>query len=340
MEAAHPIEIDPVTLETREMVVLPGVRGSLTAHPKFDRATDELISFGYIPPASKVNYYVHRAGQPVHVGAVEFAENAAGKFYSRMPHDFACTERWSVFYDSPPIRFYPPVLFGLSSAVDPTPSRLVFVPRHNSSAVRSVPVESGAVFHFANAYESDGGVVTVVGCKSGQTGSYFNLDAARFVPYLYEWRIDVNRDVLISEGFLLSDGQRVAMEFPGVNDRFAMRKTRFTFGMTIAEEADAGEGARGITKYDHVAGRAETFRLAGGGDWHFQEPLFVGSGEAAEDAGSLVTFVFDRRTELSSLLIVDASTMTQTALIPLGTRVPMGFHTLFLDRSQLTSQKK
>ncbi len=271
----------------------------------------------------------------MHVGAVEFAENAAGKLYSRMPHDFACSERWSLFYDSPPTRLHLPGLLGLSRAADPVPARLVFVPRHNSSLVRAVPVESGAVFHFANAFEEEGGVLTVVGCKSNQTGSYFNLEANRHVPYLYEWRVDVERGALLSERFLLSDGgARVPLEFPNVNERFALRKTRFTFGMAMAEDGHAGEGGRGISKYDHAAGRAETFRLPGG-EWRFQEPLFVGSGAEEEDAGSLVTFVFDRRTELSSLLIVDAATMRQTALVPLGTRVPMGFHTLFLSRAQL-----
>ena len=338
MEAAHPIEIDPVTLETRGMVVLPGMRSSLTAHPKFDRAADELVSFGYIPPSSAVHYYVHRGGQPVHVGAVEFAETAEGKLYSRMPHDFACTERWSLFYDSPPIRLHPLVLFGLSGAADPVPARLVFVPRHNSSAVRAVAVEPGAVFHFANAFEENG-VVTVIGCKSNQTGSYFNLEANRHIPYLYEWRVDVQRGVLVSERFLPSQlpSGRVALEFPSVNERFAMRKTRFTYGMTIAADSEEHEGGRALARYDHEQERATLFELPGG-DWRFQEPLFVGSGAEAEEAGSLVTFVFNRASGLSSLLIVDAATMGQTALVPLGTRVPMGFHTLFLSRAAAARQ--
>ncbi len=337
MEAAHPIEVDPVTLETRGPVVLPGVTGSFTAHPKYDPVADELISFGYIPPSSSLRYYVHKRGKAVHVGAVDFAAGGGNKLYSRMPHDFACTQKWSLFYDSPASRMHPMVMLGLSPAQDPAPARLVWVPRHNSSDLRWAQTKSGAVFHFANAWEEeDSNIVTLIGCRSNRTRFYFNLDEEPMLPFLYEWKIDVATNKLVSERHLLDQsGRRVAMEFPSVNERLATRKTRFTYGMAMYENGltSSSGGGGGVVKYDHAAGSSTVLRLPG--NWSYHEPHFVASGQEAEDEGSLVAFVMDRDKSVSWLLVLDAATMAQQALVPLGTRVPMGFHTHFLSRIDL-----
>jgi len=73
----------------------------------------------------------------------------------------------------------------------------------------------------------------------------------------------------------------------------------------------------------------------------------------------VITFVLDKSTNLSSLLILDAQTMLPVVMVPLGTRVPFGqknankknlsltlfffvqgFHTTFLSAKDLAASRK
>lgn len=340
MEAAHPLEVDPVTLNTIGLRPLPGVKGSFTAHPKYDEETRELISFGYIPPGSGLAYYVHGPGGDVFSSRVEFGSVAGSASFMRMPHDFAASKKYSCFYDTPAVRVHPLVMMGLASlaGADPVPPRMVYFPRR-SNATRSVPVSGGSVFHFVNAWD-DGDDLVVVACLTNRTRFYFNLlemERDGLLPYLFEWRIDTRRNVLVHEKYLLDQhGSLVSMEFPGVSSAVNMQRPRFIYGAALVPEDEGRSGNRisGVTKYHYGQDRSEVYQFGAGR--YGQEPLFVPDpAGGSEDAGALLTFVFDRSSGLSSLLILDAATMTARALVGLGTRVPMGFHTLFLSTAQL-----
>ena len=337
MEAALPVQVDPETLETAsDLSTLNGaLQSSLTAHPKYDADSDELVAFGYMPPGSSLSYYVFRGsdGKAVHSSKIDFGEQTASSQYWRMFHDFAITDNYSIFYDSPAQRLHPGSLLHMPLPPDPIPSRLVWVERH-SNITHSAPVSLGSVFHYVNAWE-DGSKVVLVGCRSSQKKFY--LDIQYHIPYLHEWVIDLKTGTA-TEKPLLSGGNRIAMEFPQINARKTRKRMRFVYGMAFAPD-DAESVGVGIVKYDYETGAVQRYSF--GKDCYGQEPQFVHdpAPDAPEDSGSLITFVFDRATNSSSLYIIDAAKMTPAAIIPLATRVPMGFHTLFLSAEQLKKKE-
>ena len=58
-------------------------------------------------------------------------------------------------------------------------------------------------------------------------------------------------------------------------------------------------------------------------------------GNAAEDEGYLMTFLYNYKTESSSYCIWDAQTMDEILRVPIKKRVPIGFHGIFVDEKDL-----
>jgi carotenoid cleavage dioxygenase len=83
-----------------------------------------------------------------------------------------------------------------------------------------------------------------------------------------------------------------------------------------------------IAKYDLANGVTVT-RHDMGPNATFGEPVFVPrDGATAEDDGYVVTYVFDKATETSRFVVLDAADMTAApiATVQLPQRVPNGFH--------------
>lgn len=85
---------------------------------------------------------------------------------------------------------------------------------------------------------------------------------------------------------------------------------------------------RGINKYDRSTGELSTWDA--GGDQP-DEALFVAAGDA-EDAGYLVSVVFDRTAATRYVAVLDATQIAAgpIAKIRLPRRVPFGFHGTWL----------
>ena len=125
------------------------------------------------------------------------------------------------------------------------------------------------------------------------------------------------------------------MEFPVIHPSYNMRTIRYIYGVHITP--DEKRNINGIVKYDLKTESAEILSFGDGN--HSQEALFVPTPNGiAEDDGSLLTYVFNPRQNTSSLQIINATTMRIQTVIPLHTRVPMGFHTLFLSQEQLAAK--
>src|SRR5437764_2034438 len=96
VEVALPIELDR-RLETVGPVDFGGIDTAFTAHGKFDPGTGELLAFGYQFAGAHLTFYrIDRAGQVVERRVID-VDTAC------FMHDFAITERYAVFFDTPAV---------------------------------------------------------------------------------------------------------------------------------------------------------------------------------------------------------------------------------------------
>jgi carotenoid cleavage dioxygenase-like enzyme len=327
MEAALPTRMDPRTLETLGELDFDGrLAGPMTAHPKRDPETGELLFFGYSPFPPYLQYHVaDRDGRLVRTEAIDLA-------WPTMMHDFAITRDHVVFLLCP-IVFSFENLAERGGAFTWEPergTRLGVMPRTGGNAdVRWFETDPCYVFHPMNAYD-DGDTIVL------DVARYNRLDfmrpaAARDPGYrddnvarMHRWRIDRAAGVVRSTP--LDD---FVAEFPRVDERRVGRRHRF--GYAAARERADAEGARplftAVRRYDLERGTTTTRHFGAGNG--VGEPVFVPRhAGAGEDDGWVLVLAYDQARNASEFLILDAADVAgePAARIRLPHRVPYGFH--------------
>ncbi|WP_158880673.1 carotenoid oxygenase family protein [Amycolatopsis anabasis] len=327
--------------------------GGYTAHPKRDPETGELHAVSYsFSQGNQVRYSVidvhGRARRTVDVEVTG----------SPMMHDFSLTEKHVVFYDLPvtfdpaqavtgtvpallrrPAQLVLSALIGRVRVPDPItamiarrnrpngpmpyrwdpkyPARVGVMPRDGGAAdVRWFEVEPCYVFHPLNAYDEGDTVVLDVVRHPKMFATNFN-GPDEGGPTLDRWTVDLNAGK-VREERLDDRGQ----EFPRVDERLVGKRHRYGYAMQAATGAIATDS---LLKHDLVAGTTSV-RSFGAGTQTGEFVFVPNSGDAAEDDGVLMGFVFDAATRRSDLTLLDAGTLETVAAIHLPNRVPHGFH--------------
>lgn len=317
LEAAPPTEVT-MDLETVGVYDFDGaLQGPMTAHPKVDPETGELVFFGYGPFPPYARVHVADAAGRLHT-SVDIDLPAAV-----MMHDFAVSARHIVLFDLPAVFDLPAMIAG-GPGIRWEPSngaRIGVMDRTDLAAgVRWFEMDLFWMFHVLNAYD-DGDAVVVEGCRTTRLNAAFGEEMADRPPppMLHRWRIDLATGTVTEEQ--LDDR---AGDFPRLNDDHAGRAARYgyvghTRGWTAEVEFD------GFVKHDLQTGTSSVFRYG---------PTAV-AGEAAfapdptrtgEDQGWLLNYVYDKADDTSSLVVVDAEQMEEVARVHLPRRVPLGFH--------------
>lgn len=160
-EGHQPFEIDPDTLDPRGYAA--EYAGRVTAHPKLDPKTGEMVWFGYgvgpHPFSTTMSYGVSDASGKV-VRRSDFEAP-----YSAMVHDFLVTENYVLFPVMPLTGSLERAMKGLPGyAWEPDkPSYVGLMKRGDDvSAIRWFTTKPGYVFHPMNAYEADGRIIAEV----------------------------------------------------------------------------------------------------------------------------------------------------------------------------------
>jgi carotenoid cleavage dioxygenase len=340
-EAGLPHALDPRTLETlgpfdydgaltRPMdpelaqglgLDAPGgeVPGIMTAHPKVDPETGELLFFGYSPFPPFLVYYCVDAG-----GRLTRRVPLDPPFAS-MQHDFVATRNHVVF----PVF---PAVFDLA-LIEQTGSPLGWQPERGAH-LGVMPRSGGAddvvwietdpcyVFHFMNAWEDGGRIVTEV--ARYPVLPLFGYDAGEYAS-LHRWTIDLAAGSVKSEP--LDDA---TIEFPRLDERRAGLPYRHGYAAAMLP----GSGLEPaqlrfdtIVHYDLARGRRRAHRLRPGSATG--EPVFVPrSPQAEEGDGFLLAAVYRGDENRSDLLVLDARDVEAEPLarVRLPHRVPFGFH--------------
>jgi carotenoid cleavage dioxygenase-like enzyme len=327
MEAAFPTRMQPATLETLGEFDFEGrLIGPMTAHPKMDPETGEMLFFGYSPFPPFLQYHVaDRSGALVRSEVIDVA-------WPSMIHDFAVTKDHVIFILCPLVFSFENMAArgGAFSWEPERGTRLGVMPRSGGNAdVRWFETEASYVFHPMNAY-ADGDAILLDVARYGRldfmtaqaldSQTYRDENAAR----MHRWRIDLR-----GGGVKSTPLDDIVAEFPRIDERRLGRRHRF--GYTVAREPDANESARpvftAIRKYDLERGTTESRRF--GAENGVGEPLFVPRTDAAaEDDGWVLVLAYDQARNASDFYVLDARNVAgePVARVTLPHRVPYGFH--------------
>lgn len=300
---------------------------AMTAHPKIDPATGELVFFGYwfLPPY--LTYHVaNAAGELVLSQQVDLPASV-------MMHDFAITPNWVIFMDLP-------IVFDLQLAMqgadfpfewrpDAHGARFGLMPRAGGD-VTWIDIDPCYVFHVLNAWEDAEGNVALEAVrhpKMWENGPHeFGSETP---PALWRWMIDPVGAQVTSSAAIAEP----AVEFPMVDPRMVGQRSRHGFAVRSVTPGEQGISA--VFKFDLMSGNTTHYTYEE--RYQSDEALFVPGG-AGDDAGWLMSYVFDRSTGRSELVVLDASSIEggPIARILLPRRVPFGFHGKWIDMSEAT----
>ena len=321
-EPSQPTVISLPDLKTQGPTDFDGkLTHPFTAHPKIDKKSGEMIAYGYSFQAPFVSYSViDQGGNLVHTSPITIPR-------SIFMHDFAATEKYTLFLDFPITLDVGRAIAG-GPAVDFEPqygSRIGVMPRFGTDGdVRWFDVETGVVIHTANAWD-EGDEVVLQASRSNTAdiagaGTSEGNNLQENQGRLHEWRINLKTGA-VSERTL----SETPCDFTRVNDDYACQKTRYVYaGIFNTERAFTFDG---VMKYDNESG--VTTEHVYGPNRHGGEAVFAPKANGtSEDEGYLVCFVHDEAENQSECQIIDAQDITAgpIAIIIMPFRVPYGFH--------------
>ncbi len=323
-EGHHPFAMDPRTLASkgydREF------KGKVTAHPKIDPVTGEMIWFAYsvgpMPFARGVSYGVTNAD-----GSLKSRQDFEAP-YACMVHDFMVTQNHVLFPILPLTGSLERAMSGKPAfAWEPEKGSYVGVMRRDAdvSTIRWFNTEACYVFHPLNAWEEGDKIYCdvmrydVAPLFPKADGSPGEKAAARLVRWTFDLAgaSDAIKETPLDD----LDG-----EFPRVDPRVETLKHRHgwyaadpTFSGTIKQCA--------IAHLDLQTGRRQVYQLNGGD--LTSEPVFVPrSADAAEGDGWLTAVIWRAADNRSDLAIFEAQDVEKgpIAVAEMPRRVPFGFH--------------
>lgn len=336
---AYHVDLD--TLETRGAEDFAGThKAGLTAHPKVDPATGEMmfmhygmkppfLRYGVAEPDGRVSHFVE-IGTPG----------------PRLQHDIAITERYTVLMDLPMYNDPEAMAKGKTRVrfYRDEPSRFGILPRRGSSGdVRWFEASPCYMYHTVNAWE-DGSKVVLLGCKIDTPLALDDenptlprraptLGVNLLAPRLHRWQFDLETGK-VDEAYLDSD----FTEFPRIDPRVLGRPSSVSYHAHIAN-ADTLL-FDGIVRYEHARGKRTALDFPHG---HYgSEVVFAPrAGSTEPDDGYLITLVTLADADHGEAWVLDAKDVEcgPIARIHIPTRIPIGFHTHWVDDSQLESRR-
>ena len=327
LEEGHaPFEIDPRTLESIGAWRFDDrLEGPMTAHPKIDPNTGEMLFFGYMASgmfSPDVSYQTVDAA-----GTLTRSERFEAPFASMM-HDFIATDEHVVFPVFPVTASLERAMGGGPAlAWEPDKGTHLGVMRRDGSVadMRWFETDPCYVFHPMNAY-TDGNRIVAHVMQFEEVPLFPNLDGTPTAPAnarLAEWVIDLaDNSNGVSRRFL----DDIGGEFPRLDERFAGGRYRHGY---YAASIGAAENLsfNAIARHDFATGQRTEYVLPEGDV--AGEPVFVpGSADAAEGDGFLLSLVYRGGENRSDLAFFDADNLEAgpVACAELPHRVPYGFH--------------
>jgi carotenoid cleavage dioxygenase len=337
--AGIPYLVDPVTLETLrpapEYVRAPG--NGFSAHPKVDEHTGELLYFDYGHEHPYMWYgVIDAAGTLKHHVPIELPG-------SRLPHDMAITEHYSILHDLPVFHDDEAYAAGrhkirFDAAL---PTRFGVIPRYGQPGeLRWFEFSPCFLYHVVNAWE-EGEEIVMVACRympaRRADGAIDEQRTAHQIATLMMdarlWRYRMNLRTGATREECLDDGPNI--EFPTYDSRLTGRRSRY--GYLVDHDPNILRWT-GLRKYDTDTGQC----LGAWSDGHdhcwYSESWFAPKDrQVAEDDGYVVSFVWNAATRSQQLQVFDARDIGHgpVARVRLPNRIPPGFHACWVKPGQI-----
>ncbi len=348
-------QIDPVTLDNLGKASWGPLDG-VSAHPKVDEDTGELMFFNYSKHAPFMHYgVVDRAGKLVHYVPIPLPG-------PRLPHDMAITENWSILNDMPLFWDEKLLARGIHAARihEGVPTRFALIPRRGQPEdIRWFEASPTYVLHWTNAYETtgpNGDEIVLEGYYQDkpmpdpleEAGEYSHMmayvDEHSFQSRLHRWRFNLETGETMEER--LSD--RI-VEFGMINPDYLMHRSRYIWSTTTRPGWFLFNG---YVRHDTETGEEQVYQLPDG-VYASESPMIPRkhsaspSSEAAErqgreDDGYLITFLIDENNGTSQLAILDASDVTKGPICRarLPHKISSGVHSTWVEHAQLRADAK
>ena len=325
LEEGHmPFELDRDTLESRGYAA--EYAGRVTAHPKLDPKTGEMVWFGYgvgdRPFSTTMSYGVTDASGKV-VRRTDFEAP-----YSAMVHDFLVTENYVLFPVMPLTGSLERAMKGLPGyAWEPDKPSYVGLMRRGDdvSAIRWFTTKPGYVFHPMNAREEGDRIIAEV-CLYDAAPLFPLADGrpgSRSGARLTRWEFDLTGTTDQVKETAIDD---LDSEFPRLDERFTGLSYRHGY---YAADTTGAKSVKmnAIAHIDLATGVRKVCNFEPGDQ--VSEPVFAPRSEtAAEGDGWLTTVVWRAADNRSDLVVLDASDIDRgpVAIARVPRRVPFGFH--------------
>ena len=327
--------LDPETLEQEGVASWVPLDG-ISAHPKVDERTGELLFFNYSKHAPYMHYgVVDRSGKLAHYVPIPLPG-------PRLPHDMMFTENWSILCDFP--LFWDEELLKLDVHVtrlhEGLPSRFALIPRYGQPEdIRWFEADPTFVLHFINAYEEGDEVILdgyfeedpyppPIENADGYGHMMAYVDEHSFKPKLHRWRFNLKDGTTCEER--LDD--RI-LEFGMMNQRYLGLPYRYAYSTT---SKPGWFLFTGFVKHDLVTGESWEVQLPDG-RYASEAPFAPRVGTTDEDDGYLVSFVTDENRGTSECILIDCKRFDDGPVcrIALPHKISSGTHAHWADRTVL-----
>lgn len=364
-EAGKPVQMDPVTLETRQ--VDSNLQGTLedhetyAAHYKVDPTTGHIISFAVSVASTssmdpnkehEVTIYEHTPDLQL-LSKQKYVLPGFG-----LAHDVAISTNYVAMFQTPATFDPLPFLLGrkgiaecIAMDSEAKTAKLHLIPRTSADGSAStsastepicIDIPIGFTFHISNAFEENGEFVVdvnmaddlkmtdteVVGYPERPLWETFDFANSQYA--LRRYRIDIKTRQMISMTDLSSDASS-NIDFPVVNPRVVGQPYTYAYVAASAGVQTAGP-LQGLAKLNTQEGKTVEKWLPETEHEYVSECVFVPrSASGAEDDGYLLAYLMNGQTESTSLVVLDAANISAgpIAQAPLQTYLSHALHGTF-----------
>ncbi|GAB3641348.1 carotenoid oxygenase family protein [Spirosoma arcticum] len=319
---------DPKTLDTLGVYDYDGTDAqNSTAHPHHDRERDLGLTYAAkYGITNEYRFYSMQGKQLTSLSTLKVDHPA-------YVHSFGLSGRYVILAESA-LRLSSSVSLALSGKpfienFEWTPedgSRFIVIDKVSGQVVADAPTEAFFVFHHVNAFERDDElIVDLIAYPNDDFVKATYLDhlladgAGIPAGELRRYRIPLNGKRATYE---LLTAENV--ELPRIHYDSYHTRGDYNYVYAASVRRDTADFYNQLTKVNLVAGTVSVWHEDG---CYPGEPVFVPAPDGrAEDAGVILSVVFDSQLATSFLLVLDAQSFGEIARATVPQHIPFGFH--------------